>query len=147
MRAMSYGGRGALALRGLVVAAALVVAACNQPAATQRPTRPTPHKSSSASQLQQEEGGAWLTFGGDPTHASVNNTETAITAVTVSQLHRSWHVQLSDLADERPIMVRNLTMPDGQKHDVLYVTTDAGTLMAIDADSGHTFWAVTPRAG
>src|SRR5579871_137248 len=147
MRAMNYRGASALALRGLVVAVALVMAACNQPAATQRPVRPTPHKSSSASQLQQEEGGAWLTFGGDPAHASINDAETAITAATVSQLHRSWHVQLPDLADERPIMVRNLVMPDGQKHDVLYVTTDAGTLMAIDADTGHIFWELTPRAG
>ena len=72
---------------------------------------------------------------------------TAITAATVSHLHRAWHVQLPDLADERPILVRNLTMPDGQKHDVLYVTTDKATLIALDADTGQTFWAVTPKSG
>ncbi len=141
------GGVSALALRALLLAAALAAVGCDQPAARAKP-HPTPtHKGSatSTSELQQEEGGAWLTFGADPAHASINTTETAITAATVNQLHRSWDVQLPDLADERPILVRNLTMPDGNKHDVLYVTTDKGTLIALDAAVGKTFWAVTPK--
>ncbi len=146
MKAMKYRGICALALRGLLLLVALVMAACNQPPAP-RAAHPTSQKDGHAAELQQEEGGAWLTFGGDPSHPSINTAETAITEATVNQLHRVWHVQLPDLADERPILVRNLTMPDGQKHDVLYVTTDGGTLMAIDADDGHTFWAVTPKAG
>jgi outer membrane protein assembly factor BamB len=75
----------------------------------------------------------------------VNTNEQALTAATVSHMHRLWHVQLPDLADERPILVRQLRMPDGRLHDVLYVTTDHGTLMALDADTGARFWAVTPN--
>jgi outer membrane protein assembly factor BamB len=131
------------ALRGLLLAVALVAAACDQPV-THHPARPK-SLGQGASEVQQEQG-AWLTFGGDPAQVSINANETAITAATVSHLRRSWHVQLPDLADERPILVRNLTMPDGQKHDVLYVTTDKGTLIALNADTGDTFWAVTPSA-
>src|SRR5262249_30270644 len=94
---------------------------------------------------RQQEESSWLTFGGDPSHESVNTSEQALTAATVSHLHRAWHAQLPDLADERPILVRHLTMPDGQPHDVLYVTTDHGTLIALNADTGATFWAVTPN--
>lgn len=56
-----------------------------------------------------------------------------------------WSVELPDLADERPVLAGNLLMPDKRRHDVLYVTTDKGTLMALDAATGATFWAVTPR--
>jgi hypothetical protein len=138
MRAKRWSG-----LSLLVLAVALVAAACDQPAVKHPPHWGT--KKAAASPLQQEEDGAWLTFGDDPAHASINTNETTITAATISRLHRNWNVQLPDLADERPILVRNLTMPDGQKRDLLYVTTDNGTLMAINADTGTTFWAVTPK--
>jgi outer membrane protein assembly factor BamB len=134
-----------LALRALLLALGLASAACNQQAA--QPPPKSNATTGGASAIQQEEGGAWLTFGGDPAHESINTSEKAITAATVSHLRRAWHVQLPDLADERPILVRNLTMPNGQKHDVLYVTTDKGTLIALNADTGKTFWAVTPRSG
>ncbi len=140
-------GFSAPALRALLLAVALVVvASCDQQAV--RPPvkkKPTPTKTR-ISDVQLEETGAWLTFGNDPAHESINTSEKTITAATVSHLHRSWHVQLPDLADERPILVRNLKMPDGNKHDVLYVTTDKGTLIAINAAAGGIFWAVTPRS-
>ncbi len=134
----------ALLLCGLL-AVALVAAACNQQAAppAKHPTKK--HVSSKATPTPQpQEDGAWLTFQGNPLQASVNPDEQTITAATVSSLRRNWHIQLPDLADERPILVRNLSMPDGQQHDVLYVTTDKGTLIAINADTGAIFWEVTP---
>jgi len=139
-----FGGVSALALRALLLAVALVAAACDQQTAP-RPAHAKPHRGA-VDGLQQEERGAWLTFGDDPAHESINTAENTITAATVSRLHRAWNVQLPDLADERPVLVRNLPMPDGQKHDVLYVTTDNGTLMALNANTGGTFWAVTPQA-
>jgi hypothetical protein len=141
-----FGGVSALALRGVLLVLALITVACDQ----QPVQRPSPTKTKapegSVATLQPEEGGAWLTFGGNSSQVSVNADEKAITAATVSSLHRDWHIQLPDLADERPILVRNLTMPDGQKHDVLYVTTDKGTLISINADTGATFWEATPDA-
>jgi outer membrane protein assembly factor BamB len=133
-----------VALRTLLLALALVAAGCEQAAAQHAPDRGAQGIGSGGAQA--EEGGAWLTFGDDPSHESVNTDEKALTAANVSKLHVYWNVQLPDLADERPILVRNLTMPDGKKHDVLYVTTDKGTLMALNAANGKTFWAVTPRS-
>lgn len=134
----------ALAVRGLLLAVALLAAACDQQQpAPHHPVKKKPTKDGTIA-IQQEEGGAWLTFGGDPLQASVNSDEKSITTSTVSTLHRDWHIQLPDLADERPILVRNLTMPDGQKHDVLYVTTDKASLIAINAETGAIFWEATP---
>jgi outer membrane protein assembly factor BamB len=93
----------------------------------------------------QEDRG-WPTFGGDPAHESVNSAEHAITAASVGRLHRLWSVELPDLADERPVLGTNLPMPDGRRHDVIYVTTDRGTLVALDAATGARFWAVTPKS-
>jgi outer membrane protein assembly factor BamB len=89
--------------------------------------------------------GSWPTFGYDPTASQVNANEDALTAATVSRLHRGWSVTLPDLADERPILVRNLVWPDGTLRDVLYLTTDNGTLVAQDAATGVQLWAVTPK--
>jgi outer membrane protein assembly factor BamB len=144
---LSSGSIFALAARGLLLAVVLVAAACDQPAPQpQHPVKKTvPRESASAT--PHDEGGAWLTFGGNPLQVSINSDEKSINATTVSSLHRDWHIQLPDLADERPILVRNLSMPDGQKHDVLYVTTDKGTLIAINAQTGAIFWEVTPSSG
>ena len=92
-----------------------------------------------------QEKGAWTTFDANPGNPSVNSFEKTITASTVGQLSRLWSVELPDLADERPILVRDQVMADGRPHDVLYVTTDKGTLMARDAATGRKLWAVTPK--
>jgi outer membrane protein assembly factor BamB len=88
----------------------------------------------------------WLTFAGDPAHQEVNASEKAITASSVRRLHRQWSVKLVDLADERPVLAPGLLMPDGRVHDVLYLTTDRGTLVALDAATGGEFWDVTPKS-
>src|SRR5262249_54374383 len=44
------------------------------------------------------------------------------------------------------VLAGGLLMPDGRRHDVIYVTTDRGTLIALDAASGARFWAVTPKS-
>jgi outer membrane protein assembly factor BamB len=92
------------------------------------------------------ESGAWTTFAANPSDPSVNSAENLINASSVSRLHRIWSVKLPDLADERPIFVPNLIMADGKQHDVIYVTTDKGTLMARDAATGAKLWATTPKS-
>jgi outer membrane protein assembly factor BamB len=147
----SIGRASTLSLISLLLALAVMVAGCEQIVASHPASRPVSRSNApsdpSQIQIEQEVAGAWLTFGNDPAYPSINTSEQAINAKTVSKLRRLWHVQLPDLADERPVLVRNLTMPDAQKSDVLYMTTDDGTLAAIDADNGHVFWTVTPRAG
>ena len=64
---------------------------------------------------------------------------------TVGKLHKGWSVTLPDLADVRPILVRNVSWPNGTVRDVLYLTTDNGTLLALDAATGAKLWVVPPK--
>ncbi len=119
----------------LLLTAALLAGACGPAAEARR-----------APAVQPQASFSWTTFGGNPAHLSVNLTEAAIDAASVRRLRRIWSVELSDLADERPVLAGGLLMPDKQRHDVIYVTTDNGTLVALDSATGARFWAVTPKS-
>ena len=121
-------------LAGLLLTAALLAAACGRVGEA----RPAPA-------ADPKTDFSWPTFGGNPAHESVNLDETAIDAASAGRLRRVWSVQLPDLADERPVLAGSLLMPDKKRHDVLYVTTDKGTLIALDSATGAAFWAVTPK--
>ncbi len=120
----------------MVLAVACIIAGCFQ----QDPPAP-PRVDPRA----QQGAANWSTFGDDPSGSSVNLAKGALSAATVSHLHRGWSVTLPDLADERPILVHHMTWPDGQVRDVMYMTTDKGTLLALDASTGTRLWAVTPK--
>lgn len=106
-----------------------------------------PHQSiqGAGSAAIQQYAGSWVTFGGDPPASQGKAAADAMSVAAVSQLRRGWSVTLPDLADERPILVRNVNWPDGSLRDVLYMTTDKGTLLALDAATGAQLWAVTPK--
>ena len=99
--------------------------------------------------------GSWLTFGDDPeasqgltqnfTQEADPSPAAALSVATVDKLHKGWSVTLPDLADVRPILVRNVSWPNGTVHDVLYLTTDKGALLALDAATGAKLWAVPPK--
>jgi len=99
--------------------------------------------------------GSWTTFGDDP-DASQGLTQNftqgddppqgaALSVANVGKLHKGWSVTLPDLVDARPILVRNVSWPDGSVRDVLYLTTDNGTVLALDAATGAKLWAVPPK--
>ena len=133
-----------LALEGALVLVALIVVGCHQ--TVQRPKPATPKAPAGPiGAAAQQTAGSWLTFGGNPAASQVNATEGALTTATVSHLHEGWRVLLPDLADERPILVRHMAWPDGTLRNVLYLTTDKGTLLALDAASGAQLWATTPK--
>ena len=103
--------------------------------------------------------GSWLTFGDDP-EASQGLTQNfiqnfihggdppqaaALSVATVGKLHKGWSATLPDLADVRPILVRNVSWPDGTARDVLYLTTDNGTVLALDGATGAKLWVVPPK--
>lgn len=151
--AKAVGGRGRrfalVPLTVLTVGAVLIVAwaraaASGPPRHHPRLAAPHPLGVSAGRQNSSAQGAGWLSFGGNPESASVTAMEQTWTIGAVSRLRRGWTVQLPDLADERPILVRNLAMPDGQRHDMLYLTTDHGTLLALDAATGAQLWATTP---
>ena len=99
--------------------------------------------------------GSWLTFGDDPdasqgltqnfTQAGDPPPSAALSVPTVGKLHKGWSVTLPAVADVRPILVRNVRWPDGTVRDVLYLTTDNGMLLALDAATGAKLWAVPPK--
>jgi outer membrane protein assembly factor BamB len=108
------------------------------------------HRAAGAASLEggqaSQLGSGWATFGADASGGGVNALEHSITTATVSRLRLGWSATLPDLADERPILLPGLPMPDGKTHDVLYLTTDKGTLLALDAARGTQLWASTPPA-
>jgi outer membrane protein assembly factor BamB len=129
---------------GLLIVA-LVAAGC-QPADPPPPQGVVQPPAGRGGAAVQRDAGNWTTFGYDPAAGQVNAGEAVITAATVGHLRRGWSVTLPDLADERPILVRRLAWRDGMLRDVLYLTTDKGTLLALDAASGAQLWAVTPHS-
>ena len=88
--------------------------------------------------------GSWFTFGFDISRSGVNPEETVITPTTVGQLHRLWVHHLPQVADTAPILLPRLILPDGAYHDVLYLTTKQGSLVALDAKNGTQLWMRTP---
>jgi len=94
-----------------------------------------------ATQGQQTD---WLQFGFDAARSGVNPNETRISAGTVALLHRLWQVSLPDVADSSPAYVQGLALSDNTVHDVLFVTTRDGRLLARDAATGAALWARQP---
>jgi outer membrane protein assembly factor BamB len=86
----------------------------------------------------------WLTFGYDAARDSVNPNETLITRANVGRLHRLWTARLPQIADSTPILLHDVQLPDGRYRDVLYLTTKAGSLVALDAAAGTRLWVKTP---
>lgn len=90
--------------------------------------------------------GDWLMFGYDAARDSVNPNEALITRANVGRLHRLWTVRLPQIADSTPILLHDVLLPDGSFHDILYLTTKAGSLVALDAATGIRLWLETPRS-
>jgi outer membrane protein assembly factor BamB len=132
-----------LVSRGLLVLVAFVFVGCQRADSSATHGVPTSPAGLGGAAFQRDVE-SWTTFGYDPAAGEVNAGEQAISAASVSHLRRGWSVTLPNLADERPILVRHLAWPDGTLRDVLYLTTDKGTLLALDAATGAQLWAVTP---
>jgi outer membrane protein assembly factor BamB len=82
----------------------------------------------------------WLQFGGSAQHDSANDSENVITVANVAQLKTQFHVLLPDVADGAPVYLSKVTI-GSTSHDMLYMTTRDGHLLAVDAYSGATLWS------
>jgi len=51
-----------------------------------------------------------------------------------------WAQRLPDVADSTPMFAGSITLPDGKKGAVIYLTTLHGTLLAVDAATGAILW-------
>jgi outer membrane protein assembly factor BamB len=90
--------------------------------------------------LRQPAGANWTRFGFDSSATRNNPVETAISASTVSRLRLKWRARLGETADSTPTYLRGLRFPDGTMRDALYLTTKAGSLVAVDASGGTVLW-------
>jgi len=81
----------------------------------------------------------WLQFNFDPQHSGNNSLETAITLANVSSLRLLFQVALPAIADGAPVYLAGVTTASGVR-DLIFVTTRAGHIVALDAHTGAQIW-------
>ncbi len=82
---------------------------------------------------------AWNAFDGGGQRSGVNTNETTITKANVGQLKQLWQQTLPATVDGAPVELPNVMTAAGTK-DLVFVTTKAGSLLAIDAATGNQIW-------
>ncbi len=82
----------------------------------------------------------WLQFNGDPSHSGNNTLETQLSPGTAGNLKLLFQVSLPGVADGAPVYLSGVSTPSGVR-DMLYVTTTAGQIAALDAHSGVLVWS------
>ena len=87
--------------------------------------------------------GDWTRFDYDAARSG-QYPVSSISPTNVSGLHKLWTAVLPSVADSTQIYLHNLTLADGSLHDVLYVTSKDGRLIALDAGTGHILWSQQP---
>jgi len=85
----------------------------------------------------------WPQFGGDSRHGGNNTLETKITRSNVNKLAQLFRISLPETIEGAPVVLTNVTTPSGV-HDVGFVTTRNGALVAFDAYTGNTLWTKQP---
>ena len=87
----------------------------------------------------------WLQFGGSSLHLNNNTLETTITPQNVNQLTKLFQVDLPETIEGAPSYLTDVTTSSGV-HDVAFVTTRSGYIVAMDAYSGQTLWSAQPAS-
>jgi outer membrane protein assembly factor BamB len=88
----------------------------------------------------------WLQFNGDPQHSGNNTSETRITHGNVGQLALLFRVTLPAVADGAPVVLTSVSTSGGL-HDLLFLNTKDGRLLALDAQSGAVVWSIQHGPG
>ncbi len=89
----------------------------------------------------------WPQFNLDPQHSGNNTQETIINARNALSLQQAFApVSLPDIADGAPVYLSNV-ITGSSTVNMMYVTTKAGRLVALNADSGATIWVRRPATG
>lgn len=107
------------------------------PVITSTPFRPT-------GTLPPDTPADWPVFDYSPDRAGVSTQQMALGPTTVSGLRRLWSAALPSPADSSPVYLHDVALPDGTRHDLLFVTTRDGHIVALDAASGHILWSHQP---
>ena len=82
----------------------------------------------------------WPQWGGGPKHAGSAGSENTLTVANVAGLHSLFTATLPGTADGAPTYWTGVQTAAGKK-DLVFVTTRAGTLVALDAHTGTTAWS------
>lgn len=88
----------------------------------------------------------WPQFNGGAQHSGNNTQEQTLTAANVSRLQPAFHVGLPGDADGAPVFLHAVSTANGAT-DLLFVTTKAGHILALDAHSGAAVWSHQTPAG
>src|SRR5919108_2311701 len=80
---------------------------------------------------------SWPAYGRD-TQLTNNVTSTSITARSASRLRLQWTTQLDGAVVASPVSVR--VSIDGSEEQVIYVTTEAGSVYALRSNGGYVLW-------
>ena len=88
----------------------------------------------------------WLQFNVDPAHSGNNTLETSVSQANVAGLVRLFQVALPGIADGAPGYLSGVTTSSGTQ-DLLFVTTKAGDIVALDAHTGNQLWIQHNPAG
>lgn len=113
----------------LLLAAAALVSACGASAGSRLP-------------VTAKVGGDWARFGYNAARQNAGPAHTGITAANAAHLRRQ-HIELDGTVDSSAIYLRGVGVR-GVRHDVFFVTTTFGKLIALDAATGKVLWRFVP---
>jgi len=82
---------------------------------------------------------SWLQWALNASHSGNATLETTLTTQNVGGLHQLFEASLPAPADGAPAYLANASVASGSE-DLLFVTTTAGDLVALDAHSGAQVW-------
>ncbi len=88
----------------------------------------------------------WTQFNGDSAHGGNDTRETVIDASKVGGLVSIFQATLPAVSDGAPLVVQRVGTPSGPR-DLLFATTRAGDLLALDAHTGASVWSHSNPAG
>jgi hypothetical protein len=129
----------AAAVVGLAAVAAGLAAASAGAAPASPSAAPPPSQASGTP-------GDWQQFGYDPGHRGVNPLETTLQPGNVATLHLLYKATLPGILDAAPVFLSGVPTSAGLL-DLLFVTTTAGQLVALDAANGRVIWSQQPATG
>ena len=88
----------------------------------------------------------WAQFNGDAAHSGNNTLELGLGRDNVSALALKFQITLPAAADGAPVLLQAVATGSGVR-DLLFVTTKAGHIVALDAATGATMWSQQFQAG
>jgi outer membrane protein assembly factor BamB len=88
----------------------------------------------------------WPQFNFDAEHTGNNVSEKTLSPENVGSLRRLFQVSLPEVADGAPAYLSAVSTPSGAR-DLLFVTTRAGHIAALDAHTGEQLWVHQYPAG